>query len=613
VNEPREPGPSGAARESRSPAPLTRMLIRLGALVLIGALLFVFHGIPSYVKPWSQAIINGIVKYTYRQDGQAETTVVLFRESNLRDLKEPYPVSYQRHAMVLEAIASYQPSAVFMDFVFMDQRPGIGDLRQAICDLRDAKIPVYLAVLEPMKRPEKAGEPWVFECAIQVSAQMAAVVGTSGVLTYAHGVTVYQDAQKHEGTTFLPTPAFAMASSKLHMKPSDAQDMEIIWGNGVAKLNEHWMSACARAGTWLSHLIGIFSNDPLKSVKLQCPYTRTITVGQLLLSSGDKELADAIHGSAVFYGAAFNLTGDRVASPVFQELPGVYLHAMAYDNLVTFHTDYKRAERQLLIPSLIGRNISVPLTGVVDAILLLVTVTILLLVEEPPLPVQTLRARFTQVSPARKWIVLGLIAALVIGAIKADASLLAAAGLLLLMIAITLLDLAPPAERPPESLQGFVVRRILSLVVPFVAVLAFIGIDRWLGLDAALLLVAVPGYFIYKVVVGRDLLFAATAVLLVLAAVVLVHPPVNLGPRNVITYVAFFEVARTLLKHADDVAAQYFDRRRRYPNDGDWGRARPLMPALDKVFAVCRRTAVAPDTERDSKEETHAKPAGAPA
>jgi len=37
------------------------------------------------------------------------------------------------------------------------------------------------------------------------------------------------------------------------------------------------------------------------------------------------------------------------------------------------------------------------------------------------------------------------------------------------------------------------------------------------------------------------------------------------------------------------------------------------MPTLDKVFAVCQRTVVAADPKRDNKEETHAKPAGAPA
>jgi hypothetical protein len=602
---PQESAATRALRESSGPSPRARVLLRLGALVLIGAALFVFHGIRFYLTPWSQAVINGVVKYTYPHTGQAETTVVLFREDNLRQLKEAYPVSYSRHAMVLEALSAYQPRAIFMDFVFMDERPGAAELRQAICDLRDSGIPVYLAVLEPMKRPEKADQPWVFECGTQVSAQMASVYGASGVLTYAHGVSVNK--------MFLPTPAFAMASSKLKLEPGDAQDMEIIWGNGVAKLNEAWMRECARAGSWLSHLVSLVSTNPLNSVKLRCPYTQTVTVAHLLLSSSDAELASALKGSTVFYGAAFNLTGDRVVSPVFEELPGVYLHAMAYDNLVTFRTEYKRAERDFPIISLAGRQLAIPLTVAVDAMLLLVTVTILLLVEEPPLAVQKVRERFTHLAPSRKWLVLGLIAALVVVAIKADASLLAGLGLLLLMVAITILDLAPSSERPPESLQQFVLRRLLALIAPLLAILAFVTVDRAISLEAALLLIAVPGYFMYKVVVGRDLLFAATSVLLVLAAVVLVSPPVNLGPRNVIAYVAFFEVARGLLKHADDVAGQYFALRDRHPDDRQWGWARPIMPALDTVFAVCRRTVAVADTKRESKEETHAKPAGVPA
>jgi hypothetical protein len=92
-----------------------------------------------------------------------------------------------------------------------------------------------------------------------------------------------------------------------------------------------------------------------------------------------------------------------------------------------------------------------------------------------------------------------------------------------------------------------------------------------------------------------------------------VSAPVNLGPRNVIAYVAFFELARKLLKHADDVAVQYFDLRDRHPRNSQWGWARPIMPALDTVFAVCRRTVVDTGRERDSKEEAHAKHAGAPA
>jgi CHASE2 domain len=572
--------------------------------VLLGAAL-IFYGMKYYLTPWSQAIINGIVKYTYGTRGQSETTVVLFREENLRALNESYPVSYQRHAEILEALSLHRPRAVFMDFVFnLDQRADAALLRDAICGLHDAGIRVYLAVLSPVPRPTKPGERSVFDCSTKVSAQMDAVHGGSGVLTYAHGVRVNGD--------FLPTPAFAMAETKVD--PDDAAQMEIIWGNGVASLNEQWMAGCARAGSWVSHLVSLFAENPLKSVKLRCPYTRTITVGHLLGTSTDADVARAIEGSAVFYGAAFHLTGDRVVSPVFEELPGVYLHAMAYDNLRTLREDYKRAERQFLLPSLGARKIPLPLTRPIDLLLLLVTVSILLLVEEPPPAIQTLRGRSARIPTSIKCMAMGLTAVFVVVMLWVQASIwLALLGVLILMVAIAVLDLAPPAERPPHTLQQFVVRRLLTLVVPIAAVAAFIAVDRTLGLEAAILLVAVPAYFLYKVIVARDMLFAATAILLVLAALVAVAPPVNLGPRNVVAYVVFFELARKLLKHADGIAAQYFKLRDQHPADHEWGWAAPIMPTLDRLFAVCRSGGAAPNTAPQVKEETHAKPAGAPA
>jgi hypothetical protein len=74
---------------------------------------------------------------------------------------------------------------------------------------------------------------------------------------------------------------------------------------------------------------------------------------------------EALAGKTVFYGGAFYLTSDRVTSPVYEELPGVYLHAMAYDNLVTFGPDYKRADRDF--PSL---------SRAVDALLPVIVVAI---------------------------------------------------------------------------------------------------------------------------------------------------------------------------------------------------------------------------------------------
>jgi len=89
---------------SDGPSASTRTLVQFVFLAALGALLFNFHGISMHLTPWSQAIVNAIVKFTYDQTGQDKTLVVLFREENLATLKESFPISYARHAEVLEAL-----------------------------------------------------------------------------------------------------------------------------------------------------------------------------------------------------------------------------------------------------------------------------------------------------------------------------------------------------------------------------------------------------------------------------------------------------------------------------------------------------------------------------
>src|SRR5262245_6088884 len=131
----------------RRPSRALRAVVQFVILTIVGCGLFLFHGISLHLTPWSQAIVNGIVKYVYKADGQADTTVVLFREEHLAELGESYPVSYEGHAGVLEALSAYHPRAVFVDFAFVDQRRGqdIGRLNQAICGLRESGTVVYLA------------------------------------------------------------------------------------------------------------------------------------------------------------------------------------------------------------------------------------------------------------------------------------------------------------------------------------------------------------------------------------------------------------------------------------------------------------------------------------
>ena len=134
--------------------------------------------------------------------------------------------------------------------------------------------------------------------------------------------------------------------------------------------------------------------------------------------------------------------------------------------------------------------------------------------------------------------------------------------LLLGVVAVLHLAATHPERRP--SARQFLWSGLLGVLILLGAVLLFLGVDARYGIEAALLLVVLPGYFVYKALVARDVLFVATTVLLIGAAVVSFLPPINLGPRNIVAYVAFFEVARALMRRADDAARRYFALRREH-------------------------------------------------
>jgi len=101
--------------------------------------------------------------------------------------------------------------------------------------------------------------------------------------------------------------------------------------------------------------------------------------------------------------------------------------------------------------------------------------------------------------------------------------------------------------------------------------------------------VVLPGYFVYKALVARDVLFVATTVLLIGAAVVSFLPPINLGPRNIVAYVAFFELARTFMRRADAAARRYFTLRAEQPDPESWGVGAGILKTMDWIFALCIR------------------------
>ncbi len=460
----------------------TGIFFRIAILWSIGWFFFVFHGLSFHLTPWSQALVNAMVKFVYPATGQRDTTVLLFHEEHLTTLGTHYPVPYEVHGVILEELASYQPRAVFIDFAFVDRREGddIGNFAGKLCALA-SQAEVYLA------RPpgESAGQKAYHELHEQCPSLRAASpmrddnYGVSGVLTYQPGLTI--------GQSFVPSAAFAAASGKIELPPKK-ESLEIIWGNRKEELNQTWMD-CGEPSL-LDAVYKTFIKGPL-ATKRTCPYNRTITVRHLLEPSSDpkvrKEIVrKAIEGKTVFYGADFEFTGDRIDSPVYAEMAGVYLHAMAYDNLISFKEDFKRAEHSAL-------------TMVYEGALLL--------------------------------------------------------------FAVWLLVCFPREDTAPARRHDL----LRKLAFPFWAFpLAFVVGSAW-GFDNGLLLLFLT-YVFYRARIARDSYFLLQTLITIVSALI-AYFVFNLGPRNILSFLVFFEVVRHLQKWFKEKANEYFKLEAPKPED----------------------------------------------
>ena len=477
------------------------LVLRALLLAFIGYSVFIFHGLSNHLDPWSQALINAAVKFAYGKTGQDDITVVLFREENLAELNTHYPVPYRLHSDVIEAIATYQPKAVFVDFAFIDNRDpkAIDELANALCTLKESGASVFLAApLGNGKVPTIT--PELLRCAKPALPDMDRKSGESGVLTYFHG--------RKTDNGFVPSAAFALAQDRLNIDPEKAEKLEIVWGKGVAPLNLKWMN-CEEQTGWALLKSTLFEN-PLAN-RLDCPYHRTISANHLLNSVGDDDIQQALEGRTVFYGAGFRFTGDRVESPVYGEMPGIYLHTMAYDNLLTFGENYKRADRHGVLVRLI------------DMALLLIASFLLVFVRAPE---------------------------------KSEA----------------------------DSLIDFI-HHAQMIFVGFAFVAVIMGIAMTFGLDIACLTGAAL-YVVYRGFIQHDPAFLLLVVI-TLATTIFGYYELNLGPRNILAFVAFFEVVGHFQDKLVKKAKTYFEFRDKFLLDAttDEETGAPPLPLWDKLLA----------------------------
>ena len=255
---------------------------------------------------------------------RAAVSVVLLRDGDLDAFDEPWPPRYGFHARVLKAIRANKPQAVLIDVVFEDIRddPSIGALAAELDRYREAGIPVYAATFGPDHplRPEVGSRV----TPVQVPKKTDPL---DRVTRFYDLTTAAPNSQLTAAPTIFRDVCGGCAGG------CNAQTARLYWSvMPDDSWNDRWL-ACRRRPPFPWWIV----QDRGGEFRENCPSNPAIPVTVLLEpeEADDAAVESILEGGVVLYGTYFRGAVDAVNTPLHDDLPAVFLHSTALDNLIT--------------------------------------------------------------------------------------------------------------------------------------------------------------------------------------------------------------------------------------------------------------------------------------
>jgi len=302
---------------------------------------------------------------------------VVLRDQDLALLNKTWPVPLRFQAKVLAEIRHYKPSAVLVDFVFPDQRDeATSGARRFASTVRNyerrcveggdcSAIPLYVARavgqgLRPIRDDLKAAVgPHLVDVPVESTEGLirsywpyAKVDGLYDRDRPTAAFRIYDDlARQRPAGTAMPDIGERGSAPDPPAVPEtppigdrfDA-DMDIVWSNNVGLMNRKWMRGCQTYDSFASLFLNYLIDD--SAGEQSCPFTESVPVAALLGKRDDPDIACLLSDAVVVYGADLGVGSDVMSTAVHPTLAGLYVHAMALDNLFYFGDRYKRSDKR---------------------------------------------------------------------------------------------------------------------------------------------------------------------------------------------------------------------------------------------------------------------------
>ncbi|MBH3430444.1 CHASE2 domain-containing protein [Pseudomonas alkylphenolica] len=332
-------------------------------------------GLSHQVQAYSEGLFQKVTSSFYEPSAQDRIAVVLIDEQTLASRGESWPPRYNYYSEVIRRIARQEPSAIFLDFLVEDRRSYDDSLeaaRESIgATLTKTGVPLYLATLD-----DKRNSVFIDVPGTQTTVTGWRAYGDDYPLLIGPG-HFYGDSEQDlkEGeqcdSSLKPSAAFQLyrqlcekglqSGCPTELMQGNVEGfcsaMVVQWGRNVSKVVPErqlisdsqcsakdytlWERITDALTSGVAALTSGLDDSSMKRIRQRCPYAVTVREEDL----ASEKARGVLKGRVVMIGVSLNGIHDIVESPVHGQIPGVYLHAMALDNLLKWNGDYfKRAE-----------------------------------------------------------------------------------------------------------------------------------------------------------------------------------------------------------------------------------------------------------------------------
>lgn len=319
---------------------------------------------------------SGKPKEMMDEEQKQKVSVVLWTDEDLKNSNKSWPVDWGEHAHILGQILKGTPEAVAVDFLFIDEPDDRKDnaysqLAGAICRYQEKGVRLYLIRPSGLSVgiSNKLNDEIMNRCELNLNQNSnnyfvrlvsAELLDHARVYPYQTGMATKssEDQEPQERKSL----AVEMYLDYDERYPLESKDFHIFWRIGE-KQDDHYLKCKGEndAGedenlpAFPDHLFEVFVNkifepfrEPYSNEEI-CPYIPTITADTFRVG-GLRRVKKYTEDKFVFYGAALRGTGDLYEIPVLDNyrLAGVYVHAMALDNLVEMRGNVYYLDREWL-------------------------------------------------------------------------------------------------------------------------------------------------------------------------------------------------------------------------------------------------------------------------